>query len=412
MKHIIEYFEKNSYVITKDVLSKEECKNLTEYMFSLYKQGNLVKDEQCPLSDSIYGNIVFDNLLKNLAKPIGNMIGRDLLPTYTYARIYRNGEILKKHKDRPACEISATLTLGYNAEQIWPIFFDEDNEVSVELNIGEMAIYKGCDIVHWRPKFKGEWHVQLFLHYVDANGPYKDEFMDKRKELGTEKTVDENNLTRGENIKISNPIFNGVIIPNSDNNFFPGYFCIDSFNLPQLKFSKEECSKIINLAKGRYHVSAGVGSNSNRQINKSIRHANIYDIENNLDNKWIYEKISNITSIINTIHFKYDIVGITHNLQLLEYITDDNGNGHYNWHVDCGNGEASTRKISIIVQLSNEKEYDGCNLIINNTDEIKITREQGSVHLFPSFTLHKVSDITRGVRYSLVIWIHGSSRFR
>ena len=108
----IEYFDKNGYVVLKDALNKEDCIKLTEHMFNLKREGKTEKDEQCPLSDAVYGDPIFDKILQDFAEPIGKTVGKTLLPTYTYARIYSPGEVLKKHKDRPACEISATLTLG------------------------------------------------------------------------------------------------------------------------------------------------------------------------------------------------------------------------------------------------------------------------------------------------------------
>ena len=180
MNSTAEYFEKNGYVVLTDAIYKDQCESLTKHMFDLQQSGKLVNDDQCPLSDAVYGDPLFDNILEKFAKPIGDAVGHTLLPTYTYARIYRPGEILKKHKDRPACEISATLTLGFDAKPVWPIFFDEERETSVSLDVGELAVYKGCEILHWRPSFKGQWHVQVFLHYVDANGPYKDEVYDNR----------------------------------------------------------------------------------------------------------------------------------------------------------------------------------------------------------------------------------------
>ena len=168
-----ETFEKEKYLVMSNVVSEEDCKNLVDRMFSLYEQGHLYKDEQCPKSDSIYGDEYLDQLLEMLADPLSEVIGRKLVPTYTYARIYRPGEVLKKHTDRPSCELSATLTLGYDSDDgIWPIFFDDEREIEVELDVGELAFYKGAEVVHWREEFKGNWHVQVFLHYVDADGPY------------------------------------------------------------------------------------------------------------------------------------------------------------------------------------------------------------------------------------------------
>lgn len=425
MNQTTEYFEKNGYVVLKDALTKDQCDALTKHMFNLYEQGKLVKDNQCPLSDAVYGDPIFDDLLQRFAKPIGDSVGRTLLPTYTYARIYRNGEILKKHKDRPACEISATMTLGFDSKPVWPIFFDEEREIPVALEKGELAVYKGCDVLHWRTAFKGEWHVQVFLHYVDANGPYKDHVRDGRMDYGTQKQSNiqayekkkevhiQNSVKVEEGMKFSKPIFNTVIIPNNER-FFPGYFCIDKDNLPQLKFTPAECQRIIDLTNQAYPTSASVGgSKDNSKIAREIRSANIFILENDEENKWIYEKVANIVSVVNTLHFDYDIVGITHGLQLIEYQANTPIQGHYNWHVDAGNGEPVHRKISFTAQLSDPSDYEDCDLIINNHgNEMIGTRERGSVHLFPSYMLHKVSHITKGTRYALVIWIHGSRRFR
>lgn len=428
MNQTTEYFEKNGYVVLKDALSKEQCQALTKHMFDLLQQGKLEKDSQCPLSDAVYGDPVFDDILQSFAKPIGDSIGRTLLPTYTYARIYRPGEILKRHKDRPSCEISATLTLGYDSKPIWPIFFDEEKEIPVSLEAGELAVYKGCDILHWRPAFKGQWHVQVFLHYVDANGPYKDHVRDGRASFGIQKGqqtadpstgVQQHQTARKETVSIPvktvfpKPIFNSVIIPHDDKTF-PGYYCIDKDNLPELKFTSAECQRIIDLTKQVYPISASIGGSSdNSRITREIRSANIFVLENDEENKWIYEKISGIVSIINTMHFDYEIAGITHGIQLIEYSADSPIKGHYNWHVDSGRGEPAHRKISLTAQLSDPSSYEGCELLINNhAEDVVGTKERGSVHLFPSYMPHKVSPITKGVRYALVIWIHGSRRFR
>lgn len=174
MNSAAKYFEKNGYVVFKNALTLEQCNLYVRHMFNLYEQGKLAKDDQCPLSDSLNArDSLFDDLLQKLTKSISDNIGRKLIPTYAYARIYRPGEILERHKDRSACEISVTLTLGYDANKVWPIFFDEEKQIAVDIEIGELAIYKGCEILHWRPSFNGNWHVQVFLHYVDANGPYR-----------------------------------------------------------------------------------------------------------------------------------------------------------------------------------------------------------------------------------------------
>lgn len=421
-----QYFNKNGFVVLSNALSKEQCNHFVQHMFSLREQGKLVKDDQCPLSDAVYGDPLFDKLLQKFAKPIGDAIGKTLLPTYTYSRIYYPGEVLKKHKDRPACEFSATLTLGYDAKNVWPIFFDDVKQTPVNLEPGELAVYSGCDIVHWRTAFKGNWHVQVFLHYVDANGPFKDYYKDGRQAFGSQKEANvpnqmvanpqptrEHEIHHLPNIKFPKPIPNSIVIPSKDN-YVPGYMVIDNENLPELKFSKQECEKIISLVTDLYPTNASIGGSSDAsRVNQTIRSADIYNIEYNDDNKWIHEKIAKLVGVANTLHFDYDIAGITHGLQLIHYKSNQQQPGHYDWHVDCGNGEVALRKISFVCQLTDPFQYEGCELLINNHGtELIGNKQQGSVHLFPSYMLHKVTPITKGERYSLVIWIHGSRRFR
>jgi predicted 2-oxoglutarate/Fe(II)-dependent dioxygenase YbiX len=424
MNATAEYFERNGYVVLKDVLSLQKCQELTEHMFELHRQGKLVNDDQCPLSDAVYGDPVFDTLLQNIAEPLGKAVGKRLLPTYSYARIYRPGDVLKKHKDRPACEISTTLTLGYDAKQSWPIAFANDDytqETSVSMEPGEMAAYKGCELIHWRKPFKGNWHVQVFLHYVDADGPYADQAMDGRSSFGVDKTQETLKYTAPANtkpaaempkIKVHKPLFDAVIIPGKEEDF-PGYFAINSETLPNLMFTDAECERIINIARESYSSTAGIGGGTTGTISKQIRSAEIFNVENTKENRWIFEKVANTVSVANAIHFDYDLSGITHSLQLIHYSADFDVPGHYNWHVDAGPGHPASRKISFTAQLTDPTEYKGCDLEINNHGElIKAVRERGSISLFPSYMPHVVTPIESGDRYALVIWIHGPRRFR
>lgn len=431
------YFDQNGYVVLQNVLTKDKCDELVQHMFNLYEEGKLVRDDQCPLSDAVYGDPVFDTLLQNLAEPLGRSVGKKLLPTYSYARIYRNGDVLKKHKDRPACEISTTLTLGYDASQNWPIHFANDEgtiETAVTMEPGEMAAYKGTEMVHWRKPFKGNWHCQVFLHFVDADGPYADQAADGRKGFGLDKTVEtlkatepqttkqESNQRANPNIEalikknsetlIPDPIFGGVILPSRDNTL-PGYFPINSETFPQLMFTNDECDRIIQIAKESYSSAASVGGGDKGSITKQIRSAEIYPVENNTENKWIFKKIASAVSVVNAVHFDYDISSIEYSLQLIHYPSDADVPGHYDWHVDAGNGSVATRKISFTAQLSHPNDYTGCDLIVDDHgNKIQASRERGSISLFPSYMPHVVTPIETGDRYALVIWVHGSRRFK
>ena len=126
--------------------------------------------------------------------------GLQLVPTYSYARVYKKGDELKRHKDRPSCEISTTVNLGGDP---WPIFIDgtgADNVVNerqnivkpnapkgtkVLLEVGDMLVYSGCELEHWREPFEGDICGQVFLHYNHVNGPFaKKNIFDGRPKLG------------------------------------------------------------------------------------------------------------------------------------------------------------------------------------------------------------------------------------
>ena len=136
-------------------------------------------DTQIPNTYSIYGDPAFDTLLMKMLPVMKKETGLDIVPTYSYARMYKKGDELKKHKDRPSCEISTTLNLGGDP---WPIFL-ENNKVVLE--IGDMLIYEGCKLEHWREPFEGDNCGQVFLHYNNANGQFKNmNVFDGREKLG------------------------------------------------------------------------------------------------------------------------------------------------------------------------------------------------------------------------------------
>ena len=160
-------------------------------------------DQQVPGCYTKYADWVMETLLMYMIPIMKAKTGLELIPTYTYTRLYEKGNILKRHKDRPSCEVSTTLHLGGDE---WPIFLDPtgaDNVIDerknihkpgapkgvrVDLKIGDMLIYSGCDLEHWREPFQGKVCSQVFLHYNHADGPFaKTNLLDKRPLLGVPK---------------------------------------------------------------------------------------------------------------------------------------------------------------------------------------------------------------------------------
>jgi len=190
-----------TYKIIKNAISKEQASSIHNYFLLkrdavkfLYdnqfidEDNTLVmfgtwNDPQVPNVYSIYADFVMETLLNQMLPVMKKNTKLDLIPTYSYARIYKKGSILKRHKDRSSCEISTTLNLGGDP---WPIYLKVNKkEIKVNLSPGDMLMYTGCKLEHWRKKFKGNICSQVFLHYILKNGKH-DGFnnLDKRPMLG------------------------------------------------------------------------------------------------------------------------------------------------------------------------------------------------------------------------------------
>ena len=161
------------------------------------------KDKQIPNTYSIYGDMFMETLMMKVLPVMQQHTEINLMPCYTYTRIYKKGDKLRRHSDRPSCEISTTLHLGGDP---WPIFLDptgtksvvnEEKEIhkpnapkgiSIDLEVGDMLVYSGYELEHWREPFEGETCAQVFLHYNNIDGPFGTENkFDKRPLLGIPK---------------------------------------------------------------------------------------------------------------------------------------------------------------------------------------------------------------------------------
>ena len=176
------------------------------YKNNIHSQSGLLgtwTDEQVPNTYSNYADFAMETLMMKVLPVMQKETELQLIPTYSYARIYKNGDILKRHKDRPSCEISTTLNLGGDP---WPIFIDGTGADSVIderrnihkpnapkgtevlLDVGDMLVYSGCDLEHWREPYEGNICGQVFLHYNHVNGPFaKKNKFDGRPMLGVPK---------------------------------------------------------------------------------------------------------------------------------------------------------------------------------------------------------------------------------
>ena len=192
-------FKKNKFEIIKNVLSEDVCSLAydylllkrevvkmflkTKYINPFEKDRGVFGDAQVPNTFAVYADILMETILTKVKPTMEKVTGLKLIETYSYARLYKKGDVLKKHTDRFSCEISSTLNLGGES---WPIYLKENNKkVKVDLKPGDMLVYKGEILEHWRDAFKGTNCGQVFLHYNNLKSKNADENKyDRRPMLG------------------------------------------------------------------------------------------------------------------------------------------------------------------------------------------------------------------------------------
>jgi PKHD-type hydroxylase len=124
------------------------------------------------------------------------------------------------------------------------------------------------------------------------------------------------------------------------------------------------------------------------------------------ENHWIYQRIMNTLAVLNAQSYQFDVKGMDEPLYFVTYESKDKG--HYNWHYDGTPAGHAPRKLSITFQLSDPKDYEGGELEFNRTgNPTTAPKDRGTFVLFPSFILHRVRPVTKGIRHALVAWVNG-----
>jgi PKHD-type hydroxylase len=185
-----------------------------------------------------------------------------------------------------------------------------------------------------------------------------------------------------------------------ENNYQSGWRWYESFLTP------EECDQLIaehsHIEPHQGSIVTGPDQEVDSEIAPDVRNVSIKTVS--LDTcPWIYAKLNDLVWDAN-LYYNYDLTGFMEQMQLLHYGEDIDG-GHYHLHQDHGAGALSTRKLTVIVQLTDPSEYEGCEL------EVVCCgigpKNKGDVVVFPSYTPHSVSPLTKGNRNSLVVWVNG-----
>jgi predicted 2-oxoglutarate/Fe(II)-dependent dioxygenase YbiX len=383
----IQEFESKRYVYLKGFLDKENCKQLTQELKKDIESRGW-HDNQCPTSKSIRDSMTFDKLLVDLLPYFEEASGLKLLPTYAYARWYVPGEELKLHKDRPACEISATLTLDFEGEN-WPIYIgtpledkseyekiDENglevylkNETKINMDVGDAVLYRGCEMYHWREKYKeGKWQAQVFLHYVDADGPNKEWVYDKRKKLNL---ISENDLSMW--------VYSDVL-------------------------TEKDCDMLISLYTKAPDEAAGIGRKEDCLIDKEIRNVNRVILP---VHKGIGARLAAVGLDANAQRWNFDITKANQS----EFLKYPAGGGRYKGHIDTFLSKSpenlrECRKLTVLAFLNDD--FKGGMFFLQTSDrKIYPPQRKGTVLVFPSFLVHGVEDVEEGERYSVVTWMVG-----
>ena len=383
-----EYFK---YV--SNALDRDNCEYLTQVIKECKENGTGQIDDQCPTSWSVTKNPILDKVLEEFLPRMELETGKKLFPTYAYARYYEEGEILEAHHDRPSCEYSMTVTLG-NDGTVWPFYASDpgdetdqgvigyDNKIfrvknvqSIEMEIGDAVVYKGFETPHWREQLEGNWQTQLFLHYVDQDGPYSEWKYDKRPCLEHHDQETDQSIACEDDVEIL-------------------YWYSES------AIADVACDQMISKFESFETEKAGIGGGTSGTVDTEVRDVNKIPITNEIG---IGATLTGIGLNMNNRAWKFDV---THSNQT-EYLRYD-ADGHYKTHVDTLNSpnQKETRKITVLAFLNDD--FEGGRLYLENGSErVYPHQNKGAVITFPSYINHGVEPVTKGIRRSIVTWMVG-----
>jgi len=372
----------------KEAVTKESCEFLTQFLKDSVSAEIAVKDDQCPNSFSVYHHPNLELLLEKFLSVMEKETGKKLFPTYAYARLYQNGEKLLCHVDRESCEYSATVTLGFD-KAVWPIFVGDRGAIDdlkivgeenqnfyvknvdiVRMDVGDAVIYKGCEQPHWRDEFQGQWQAQVFLHYVDQDGPFAEWKYDKR-----------NSLSHHQNAEKNKEIL---------------YWFVPE------AISDSSCDAMIEKFESLNFEKAKVGGDGKDDgiLNTQVRDVDKIVISHDVG---IGATLTGIATNINNKAWQFNL---THSNQT-EYLRYDD-QGHYVSHVDTFMipNVDECRKLTVLAFLNDDFEGGKFYLQTGN-DRTYPEQKKGTVIAFPSFILHGVEPVKNGIRRSIVTWMCG-----
>lgn len=354
------YFDETfgqTFKVLRNYIPKEEALRLGK------KYKDLVSTDGIPTIANVTSN-AYDHynwkdsvaLLSEKVSSLNKLLGRKLLPTYTYTRMSENGASLDKHVDRPSCEISLSIHLYGDEEWAFCIKDADGRDRRLMLQPGDAVLYDAHRAVHWRDTYRGEFYISTFHHYVLLDGDYDNNFFDNLDEV--------NSLT--EYVKV----FRKRI---------PEDVC-DSF----IKYANDRSE--------RWNRAKTVSGVDERRV------CDTFDIKTDdvIDNE-IYHYVQSAGAEYSRI-FPYFEAAKDYGYSILRY----EAGGKYDWHIDqC---EEFNRQVTIILNLNDD--YEGGKLSYIK-DHNMIAMGKGDIVIFPSNFMypHRINPVTSGTRYSIISWL-------
>jgi Rps23 Pro-64 3,4-dihydroxylase Tpa1-like proline 4-hydroxylase len=397
----------NNYIVLPDFISKERSSDLSFEFLKHCKENNLEGDAQAPDSYSLYNYLPFLELLCEKTPEISSAIGEVVLPTYTYARVYKNGSELLRHTDRDACEIS--LTLHLHGDSTWPIWIETPNgeQRSVDLNPGDAMIYLGRTAPHWRDRYEGEYYTQVFLHYVRSRGDCAYAYFDKLNEQTKPETATK---VVKEPVEEQPPLVQEPIVENKEVEVksisYRSTRTLEEYIFTLENVVPEElCDRILEEYSGSNlwnPTMVGDGTTDNKIRNCDVINISEgrileenFDIRKKLDEDFYicasnaineYRKL--FPDVASEIDTGYD---------LLRY----NEGQFYIQHTDSFKGQQRSVSCSFLLN----DDYEGGEFAFFDR-EIMIRGGKGSIVMFPSNFMfpHEIMPVTSGTRYSIITW--------
>jgi Rps23 Pro-64 3,4-dihydroxylase Tpa1-like proline 4-hydroxylase len=396
----------NNYIVLQDFISKERASDFSFEFLKYCKENNLEGDAQAPDSFSTYNYIPFLELLCEKTPEVSSAIGEVVLPTYTYARVYKNGSELLRHTDRDACEIS--LTLHLHGDSTWPIWIETPSgeQRSIDLNPGDAMVYLGRTAPHWREQYDGEYYTQVFLHYVRSRGDcayaYFDKLNERTKpeienitveELVREEPLTEETIVENEKLEVTS------IPPRSTRTLEEYIFTLDNV-VPE-----ELCDRILEeYCECNSWIPSMVGSGN---VDDRIRNCGIINISDNR----ILEQNFDIRKKIDEDFYVCASNAINEYRKLFPEVASEVDTGYdllrykegqfYIQHTDSFKNQQRSVSCSFLLN----DDYEGGEFAFFDR-EIIIRGGKGSIVIFPSNFMfpHEVMPVTSGTRYSIITW--------